>query len=61
MTKENGYLLLTGILSTAMCVIHFMDLVLRPIGLRFFGGVWKLNGFRLLFCVCVSFFVKHYT
>jgi len=37
-----------------MHVIHFMVLILRCvgllfIGLRFIGGVWKLNGFHLLF------------
>ena len=51
--------------------IHFMSFVLHSVGLcfsglRFFGrcfigGVWKLNGFHLLFCVCIFFFVKHYT
>jgi len=48
MTKEIGYLLLTGILWTVH-VIHFMGLVLH-----FIGGIWKLNCFRLLFCLCIS-------
>jgi len=61
MTKEIGYLLLTGILLTVMCVIYFMDPVLRSIGLHFVGRIRKLNDFLLLLCVCIFLFVKHDT
>ena len=61
MAKEIGYLLLTGILLTVMCVIYFMDPVLRSIGLHFVGRIRKLNDFLLLLCVCIFLFVKHDT